>query len=449
MAEEQVQDQATINAPAPVQQMPGGGSPFAQVREKLRGRDPLKSIANLLENTPVDTTDLGQAIEAKADPNQQPPVQTLQQKALSGQSLVQQQQQPPVQQQVVPQNQQQPVETPPATEQAPVVEDPPVEEPADPNMPSVFTKQGAKTPGFGEEGWQSVKVGEYVQQKFQIEDPSKFIDSATGWRRDASKFKEMEVKHEKLLTDIEALPEPILNAIRSFSQGDDYIQAFEQDRIKINFNEPFENHGKTKIIEAFHPNWQDAVKNELKIFGDDMDEDKKSAFIAEKERQLYQAALPLFNQEKKRVENERVRLQQSALSRKEALIQSVTNSVDSLRDKWPSFGDQELKKIQDLLVKGDYSKILLDGKGNYKPDAALTLAWAIHGPDKSESQAHVAALAAESKANATNLRQGTKKNVQIGSQNPQTAEQTEASVAKKFNHFAAKQSPFQHNPVRK
>ncbi len=335
----------------------------------------------------------------------------------------------------------------PATNQQPATQvAAPVTEPTTtPNVPNIFTRNGTGAPEF--RGWgeqdANVKIGEYVQQQFSINDPQTFINSANKWRADSRQLQEAVTLADNLSTGIETLPSDIKTAIKQYNSGEDYHTAL-QNAGGINFGMPFENHVKDKIVDHFNPNWKDLAVIEAKqVHGDDIAEDKLKIIISNKETNLYNNSKLAFNQQKDAFNVQRERVQNEAALRRDTLIQSAQSSVNALKDSWPGFDETESQKIHDILTKGDINSIFYDSKGNYKPDAAERLAWTIHGSSREETTANQAARDAESVANANNLRQAGKKNVNEGSQNPNAAQQQGAGVNKMFApHF--QKSPLAH-----
>jgi len=439
--QDQVQVPAQSAAPITAQsrQMGPGNTITPEIEAKISNRNNAAILNSHFTGTQIDTAPLQEMAQAKSDSLPQEPQVVTAPMAIQnnwpmntvGKTInndTGQVQEPAVQQQ-------QQVQVAPTQTQAPQVQ-------GQPNTPDVFTKNKNTAPDLGAWG-ENQKIGDFAKERFDIDNPTTMMNTAQAWRRDASKLKEVEAKYNNNLSGLEALPQDIKDAIRLSYTGGDYRKAFSGNG-GINYSVAFENQEKNNIVDHFNPNWEQETRDDAKkVYKDDLTDTVLGELITNKRNSLYNNSRTLFDTNKRQFEDERVRVQEQAGLKLDRFNQSAADSVDTLTTSWPSFGEVEIQELHNILTKEGINSIFLDEKGNYKPDAAERLAWTLYGSKREETTANSAARDATSEANAINMRQGGKQNLNTGSQNPNVVINKEAIIGKQFDHHFSK-SPFNH-----
>lgn len=214
---------------------------------------------------------------------------------------------------------------------------------------------------------------EYIGKKYSINDYNKFLSSVDKWRNDSQQYIDMESKHGQLVEGLGSLPQPIKDAIDAYANARDYKKAFTASVPLLDYSIDLEEVSKENVVKFYYKEKLDVKKKKLDD-GDIYEEDYKDYV-----NDLYDSASRLFRSEKKDWERQRADIVSRDEDRANALKTSANSSVDSLKDKYPNFSSNELKKIRTRLVQQDLNNLFFDRNGAYKIDAAEKVALTLYG----------------------------------------------------------------------
>lgn len=278
-------------------------------------------------------------------------------------------------------------------------------------------KKKSKVPSFET----SDEALEYMKKKYSVKDPSKFFESVDKWRNQSQKASEFENNYDELVEGLGSLPQPIKDAIDAYANAQDYREAFNHSTPSIDFSKDADDLDKEVLVSHYFKAKVERQKKKVddgELYPEEYDE-----YIED----LYDSAERLFKSDKKDWERERVDYIRQEEERSEALKNSAINSVDSLKNKYPNFSSNELRKIRTSLVDGGLENLFYDKDGYFKQDAAEKVALALYGDKLIQSFIKEAESKSESKANANIVARGKKK--MVGSKYKGGANKTQANNA--------------------
>jgi hypothetical protein len=246
-------------------------------------------------------------------------------------------------------------------------------------------------------------VVKYMNEKYSIGDPEKFFNSVDKWRNQSQKATEFESQYNDMLEGLGSLPQPIKDAIDAYANAQDYHQAFNSSTSQINFESNAEDIGKEEMVSHYFK--AKVEKKKAQLDEGEIYEEEYNDYIDD----LHDNALRLFKSEKRDWERERADIIKREEDRSKSIKNSAASSVDSLKEKYPNFSSNELKKIRTRLVQQDLRGLFFDKDGNYKADAAEKLALALYGNKLIDQLTAEAKADGESSANADIVARGKKK----------------------------------------
>ncbi len=294
------------------------------------------------------------------------------------------------------------------------------EEEEDSNPFGIKTSKGkkkSKVPSFET----SDEALEYMKKKYSVKDPSKFFESVDKWRNQSQKASDYESNYDELVEGLGSLPQPIKDAIDAYANAQDYREAFKQSTPSIDFSKDVDDLDKEAVVSHYFK--AKVEKQKKKVDDGELYPEEYDEYIED----MYDSAERLFKSDKKDWERERVDYIRQEEESNEALKNSAINSVDSLKNKYPNFSSNELRKIRTSLVDGGLENLFYDKNGVFKEDAAEKVALALYGDKLIQSFIKQAESKSESKANANIVARGKKK--MVGSKYKSGANKTDANNA--------------------
>ena len=282
-----------------------------------------------------------------------------------------------------------PVETPPVV--VPPVEAPPAgtetvpaETPATTETPVVDAGIEIDSPLFGGKkkvGAKEKKKDEVVFENFEqvatvlkkdfgqdvkeIKDLGKFLTSAEGWRKDASKFKDTEKKVAQFENIFTEMPEPLLDAIKTHFNGGNWEEPIK-NRPKFDYSVDVKKQDTKALVNHYFPG---------KFTDEDFTAESKSPALEIAE----QASIDKFSTEKIGYESKRTADVAKGKQKLELRRASVAGSVSALKESFPDLPDSDIKEISSVMESGDINSLFFNTDGSFKKEAAEMLALARHG----------------------------------------------------------------------
>lgn len=280
-----------------------------------------------------------------------------------------------------------------------------------------ISKKSAKVPTFENEG----DFKKHMEKKYAIKDYGKFLNSVDKWRNQSQKAVEVEQNYSQLIDGLGSLPQPIKDAIDAFANAQDYRTAFTSSAPSLDFSKEADDVEKETVVSHYFKAKLDKQKTKLdegEIFQEEYDE-----YVED----LLDSAKRLFKSDKRDWERERADIIKREADTAEAVKNSAVSSVESLKQKFPNFSSNELKKVRTRLVQQDLNNLFFDKNGNYKADAAEKVALALYSDKLISALTNKAKADGESAANATTVQRGKKKIV--AAKGNEGVNKTEASNA--------------------
>lgn len=264
-------------------------------------------------------------------------------------------------------------------------------------------------------------VVEYMKSKYSIKDPSKFFNSVDKWRNQSQEASKTQDAYQELLDGLGSLPQPIKDAIDAYAKAEDYREAFSGSTPSIDFSTEFDEVKKDVMVNHYFKS--KVEKQKKKLEDGDIYEEDYNEYIDD----LHDSAKRLFKSDKRDFERQRADIVAKEEAKVQSLKTSAVSSVDTLKEKYPNFSSNELKKIRTRLVNQDLSGLFYDKNGAFKEDAAEKLALALYGDKLISKLTSNAKREGGNEANADIVQRGKKKIV--GSKSKQGTNKTEANNA--------------------
>jgi hypothetical protein len=231
-----------------------------------------------------------------------------------------------------------------------------------------------------------------ISSKFGVKDPSTFFSSAETWRNQAQEGVQVKEEHERLKTDLQAMPFELKQAIQFWANGEDFTQVFSNNE-RLEFSEDFNKQEPENLVQHyFSEQYNELVKkyNDDKISEEDFD-DRINLLASSTKR--------MFADDKQALEKQREDFATNQKQEYEAFRRSALLSVENLGKTYPDFSKSEISKIRNILVEGKVDNLFMNADGSYSDSAAEMVAYAMYGKKMLESVKAVAQRQGESEAN--------------------------------------------------
>jgi hypothetical protein len=231
-----------------------------------------------------------------------------------------------------------------------------------------------------------------ISSKFGVKDPSTFFSSAETWRNQAQEGVQVKEEHERLKTDLQAMPFELKQAIQFWANGEDFTQVFSNNE-RLEFSEDFNKQEPENLVQHyFSEQYNELVKkyNDDKISEEDFD-DRINLLASSTKR--------MFADDKQALEKQREDFATNQKQEYEAFRRSALLSVENLGKTYPDFSKSEISKIRNILVEGKVDNLFMNADGSYSDSAAEMVAYAMYGKKMLESVKAVAQRRGESEAN--------------------------------------------------
>lgn len=280
----------------------------------------------------------------------------------------------------------------------------------------------------------------YVKDKYNIDvtDPKnwgKLFNSMDKWRTDAQKYSESTQKYEALVNDIQNLPIPLVNAIQTYQQGGDYLEAVQQGA--IDFTKDVSQHNKADLINHYLADEGGDVQE--KFDNEDIDEAQYSKEVD----RLFSIASKLYDRDKRDFDQQRDQYASRAEEMKKKMGESIESSMNELRNEYPDFGDDEEKEIKNVLKNGVMDKFY-NPDGTLRKEAAKRVALMLYGDAEIQRQAELAARKAASQATQDVVSRSDKKPKKGGGEAKGGGTEGMETVLKTFEGVIPGENPFRN-----
>jgi hypothetical protein len=247
------------------------------------------------------------------------------------------------------------------------------------------------------------EMEEYIKSHYGLENVETFFDSVDTWRNQAQKGAESSRQYEELVDGLQELPQEIKSAIHAFTNAEDYHAAFKNAGGALNYDADFEDQDKDSIVNNYFS--EEVGELEKELDNGDIDEDDYEGKL----ELLYKSARKLFNSDKKMVVGRRAEIMKEQEEFQDKFSDSISSSVDKLRQEFPNFSKKDLQKVRQRLVNEDINSLFFNDDGTYKEGAAEALAYSMYGKQVVQSLLNGAEKDGITQANTEIVKRGSKK----------------------------------------
>jgi hypothetical protein len=213
-------------------------------------------------------------------------------------------------------------------------------------------------------------LAEKLGLQLEADKPESFLEvvsKAEAWKKDAADKPVIESQHRALVTDIENLPSPLFNAMQAWAKGQDWKGAVASADSAIDFSKDLSDADKAAAINHYFPG---KFKPETIVEGGDLVDG------------AFEIAKSQFKKDQTAFVNERKSILAAAEQANKARLESVTDSMTTLKKDFPALDNNDVQKVKDVMEKGNVMSLFVDEHGKYLPDAAKRLAMVIKGEDE-------------------------------------------------------------------
>ena len=246
-----------------------------------------------------------------------------------------------------------------------------------------------------------------LESKFSISDPSTFFNSVDKWRNDSQSLASTQNQLESISNDLANLPDPIKDGIDSWAKGEDWQQAINSSKGRLNFDVIFENQPKEDLVNYY---FNGAIKDLSARRGRDVEDGGISEEqYKDRVNSFYKSSKELFTKEKRLYDQQRVDRQTQQDQKLINLKQTAMDSVASFEKQFPNFKSSEIQRIRQVLVNGNLNSYFFDKNGNWLPDAAKRIAFMETGDDLLDRARKSGVKQGESKANEEKVINGNER----------------------------------------
>tara|TARA_R110002020_G_scaffold220785_1_gene428730 strand:+ start:10118 stop:11290 length:1173 start_codon:yes stop_codon:yes gene_type:complete len=209
---------------------------------------------------------------------------------------------------------------------------------------------------------------EHIKDKYSIDDLGTFFNSADKWRKGAQDIDETQEKFDDIQNAFSELPEPLFNAFQAWANGQDWTEEVQNAGL-LDYKSDFEDYETYDIVNYYFPDEYEE---------DDFTENSDDATV----KRAVKLARKQYEAEQESFEDQRAEYMRKGENLQKVLKSSTGSSVDKLRESFPDFSKDALKKVKDTMISGDLTSLFFNKDGSYTDDAAEKVALMLYGRDE-------------------------------------------------------------------
>lgn len=209
---------------------------------------------------------------------------------------------------------------------------------------------------------------EHIKDKYSIDDLGTFFNSADKWRKGAQDIDETQEKFDDIQNAFSELPEPLFNAFQAWANGKDWTGEVQNAGL-LDYKSDFEDYETYDIVNHYFPDEYEE---------DDFTENSDDATV----KRAAKLAKKQYEAEQESFEDQRAEYMRKGEDLQKVLKSSTSSSVDKLRESFPDFSKDALKKVKDTMISGDLTSLFFNKDGSYTDDAAEKIALLLYGRDE-------------------------------------------------------------------
>lgn len=267
------------------------------------------------------------------------------------------------------------------------------------------------------------------------EDWGKLFKAANGWRTDSGQHAELKDQYEGLTNELAQLPQPIYDAIKEYGMGGDWKKAFGDSTGKLDLSKNFDFHSKADVMKSYFPDEMNEINANTELEAED------------KQKQIdkyHNSAQRLYIRDQELFEDQRATAVEQQEQRSATAKTSVDSSVNKLREDYPGFSDDMLKKVKSHLANGTLMSLFIDKAGSYKEDAAKSLAFALFGEEELQRKIEKVKRDTKSKTTEDVVSRKNEEPPKKGSQEQPAGGEAKETVKKYSSVFESVGDPYEN-----
>lgn len=234
-------------------------------------------------------------------------------------------------------------------------------------------------------GYLKTKFGQEVSDTKSLQ---KFLDnSVTKWRTDSQNLEKVESEKAQYQEILENLPENFISAIQTYYNGGDYTSVLN-DKPKIDYSVDVNKHSTKDLVNAYFPG---------KFNDEDFNEEEPSTAL----EIAISSSKDKYSIEKQQRERQRAEVSERSKAQLESYRNSVSGSVNSLKNTFPDVAEDAFEEVKGALEGGVNSVLswFFNNDGTVKSEAAERLMMAKYGKEEIERMIDSAATKTETRIN--------------------------------------------------
>ena len=214
------------------------------------------------------------------------------------------------------------------------------------------------------------EASSHIKEKYSIDNMSKFFNVVDGWRNDAQDKTKAQDQLEDIESTFEKMPEPLFNAFTAWSNGKDWAATLEHVGT-LDYKTDFTDYETYDIVNHYFPG----------EFSPEDFTDKEKSDDPTVKRSIKMAETQ-YNNDKEAFENQRADILGQAEDKQKLLKTSASSSVDKLKETFPTFDNEALKKVKNVMTGDGLSGLFFKKDGSYTDDAATKIALVLFGQEE-------------------------------------------------------------------
>lgn len=193
---------------------------------------------------------------------------------------------------------------------------------------------------------------------------STFLKNTQEWQKDAQQKSVLEQQLGQIQKEFEQLPPALFEGMQAWAKGENYQDVIKQHLSGLDLTKSFDNNEKATVLNHYFPGQYKADQIE-----ENSDAVKAALNLAKMQ----------FTRDQQAFEAQRKEASKTFDQQVQVLRESAQSSVGQLKKEFPSFGNTDVAQVQRLMETDDVLSLFKDKNGQYLPDAAKRLAFALNG----------------------------------------------------------------------
>lgn len=214
---------------------------------------------------------------------------------------------------------------------------------------------------------------EFVKKQFQVNDVNAFFSQATDWKKSSEELDKLRAEKQLLEDFLSGAPEPLYRAIELFHSGKDWKTALKMVDSKVDFTKGYADNNEKDILNHYFP-------------GEFTEADIAAKADNEGVKRAISLARTSFDKDSRSATEQKRDVGARAQQRSKEIQASIQKSIGVMQKAYPALGETERKRVEKMMLSGDYSGLFLTNDGVFTDEAAKNLAMAMYGEQEIKRQ---------------------------------------------------------------